>query len=126
MTNRKIIIGLTTSLLAIIALGLIIGFVIVPSLTNKEPSSSTSPESSELKYENDNPMVLKLILNSENKWTQSGSPFEIRDLENNVITPEQYATKLALQRRIKINSITYDIKELKDSLMTIERTQLIV
>jgi hypothetical protein len=126
MTNRKIIIGLTTSLLAIIALGLIIGFVIVPSLTNKEPSATTSPEPSELKYENDNPMVLKLILNSENKWTQSGSPFEIRDLENNVITPEQYATKLALQRRIKINSITYDIKELKDSLMTIERTQLIV
>ncbi len=126
MTNRKIIIGLTTSLLAIIALGLIIGFVIVPSLTNKEPSETTSPEPSELKYENDNPMVLKLILNSENKWTQSGSPFEIRDLENNVITPEQYATKLALQRRIKINSITYDIKELKDSLMTIERTQLIV
>jgi len=145
MTNRKIIIGLSASLLTIIAFGLVIGFVIVPYLTNKEKSttasstassssslsasttiSSTSSSASVLNYENSNQMVIKLILNSDNKWTQSGLPFEIRDLENNIITPEQYTSKLALQRRIKINGLTYDITELTDSEMTIERTQLTV
>jgi hypothetical protein len=150
MTNRKIIIGLSASLLTIIAFGLVIGFVIVPSLTNKEKSttassaassstslssslsasttisSTTSSTASVLNYENSNQMVIKLILNSDNKWTQSGLPFEIRDLENNIITPEQYTSKLALQRRIKINGLTYDITELTDSEMTIKRTQLTV
>jgi hypothetical protein len=146
MTNRKIIIGLSASLLTIIAFGLVIGFVIVPSLTNKEKSTSTSLSASSttslsasttissttsssasvLNYENSNQTVIKLILNSDNKWTQSGLPFEIRDLENNIITPEQYTSKLALQRRIKINGLTYDITELTDSEMTIKRTQLTV
>jgi hypothetical protein len=126
MTNRKIIIGLSVSLLAIIVLGLIIGLVIVPSLTNKEPSATTSPEPSELKHENDNPMVLKLILNSENKWTQSVSHFEIKNSVGDFITPEKYETELTKGQKIRINGITYDITDLKDSAMTIKRTQISV
>jgi len=128
MTKLKIIIG--SSLFAVIALGLIIGFVIVPSFTKKEEpneeSAKTSSESSVLKYESDNPISAKLILNSEKKWTQSESPFEIRNLEYIIVTPETYATELNTGRRIIINGITHDITELTDSAMTIQKTQLTV
>ena len=119
-TKKKIIIALSIFII-IGGLSTFIAFITFQDGTKKEESQPTV-----LKYFSDieNPfMIEKMILNDKKQWTQSNSTgkktyeFEIKNLD---VKPN---TSLVKGNRIMINGMIYEIKDIADSEMTIEKIQ---